>query len=262
MLRKSKSGNGFQGWYQNKLTGITNTILVNLGGSDDDRNDDEGKMGQSNAYYVPAQTNDAMDNNNNQQNVGGNISGNKEGLVCTEAMEKKNRKEEEFAIKAMKICVQALLDSGVGIGALVSLKVDYYTHCHVQGLLVIVYRFQENLGGILVCCKHGIITHDGTSNDFWLPYDKYRVIARNDTTFPFSNKLQAMRDKVLAGCYVDDKNTPRISFSKYVNIDLGMTSPVKKTKGCSCKKGCNKGCGCKKKGLRFHSECMCNGNHH
>ncbi len=37
----------------------------------------------------------------------------------------------------MKICGQAALESGVGIGALVSLKVDYHTHCHVQGLLAI-----------------------------------------------------------------------------------------------------------------------------
>jgi hypothetical protein len=60
--------------------------------------------------------------------------------------------------------------------------------------------------------------------------NKYRVIAWNDTTFPISDKLQSMRDKVLAGCFVDDKNTPRISFSKYVNIDLGTTSPVKKAR--------------------------------
>jgi hypothetical protein len=95
-----------------------------------------------------------------------------------------------------------------------------------------------------------------------VPYDKYRVIVQNDTTFPISNKLQAMHDKVLAGCFVDDKNTPRISFSKYVHIDLGTTSLVKKAKGCSCKKGCNKGCGCKKRGLMCHSGCACNGNCH
>jgi hypothetical protein len=69
-----------------------------------------------------------------------------------------------------------------------------------------------------------------------VPYNKYRVIAQNDTTFPISNKLQAVRDKVLVGNFVDAKITPRISFSNYVGIDLGMTSPVKKAKGCSCKK--------------------------
>jgi hypothetical protein len=114
----------------------------------------------------------------------------------------------EYAIQAMKMCGKAALDSGIGIGALASPKVDYPTHCHVQGLLAIVYQFQENSGGILVCCEHGIVTHDGTSNDHWVPYNKYRVIARNDVTFPISNNLQVMRDKGLAGSFVDDKSTP------------------------------------------------------
>ncbi len=56
-----------------------------------------------------------------------------------EAMEKKNRKQEEYAIKAMKMCGKAAVDSGIGIGALVSLKVNYRTHRHAQGLLAIVY---------------------------------------------------------------------------------------------------------------------------
>jgi hypothetical protein len=39
LLRKSKLGDGFQGWHQDKLTGITNTIVVNLGDSDDISNE-------------------------------------------------------------------------------------------------------------------------------------------------------------------------------------------------------------------------------
>jgi hypothetical protein len=162
----------------------------------------------------------------------------------------------------MKVCGRAALENGVGIGALVSLKVDYPTDCHAQGLLAIVYRFQANSGGILVCCKHGIVTHDGSSKDYSVPYDKYRVIATNDSIFPISKKLQAVRDKVLAGNFVDDTGTSRISFSKYVDIDLGTASPVKKVKGCFCKRGCKRGCGCKKKGMRCHSGCMCNGYCH
>jgi hypothetical protein len=180
-----------------------------------------------------------MDYNNIQQSEGVNISGSKEGIVRKEAMQKKNRKQEEYAIKAMKMCGKAAVDSAIGLGALVSLKVDYRTHCHAQGLLAIVYQFQERSGGIMVCCEHGIVTHDGTKNEYWVPYDKYRVIARNDATFPILNNLQVMRDKVLSGSFVNDRAAPRISFSKYVNIDLGTTSLVKKTKDCSCKKGCN-----------------------
>ncbi len=181
------------------MTGITNSIVVNLEGSDDISNNEDNKVGQKNTL---------MDNNKIQQSEGVNYSGNKEGIVCKEAMEKKNLKQKEYAIKAMKMCGKAALDSGIGIGALVSLKVDYQTHCHTQGLLVIVYQFQEHSGGIMVCCEHGIVTHDGTSNDYWVPYDKYRVIAWNDVPFLISNNLQMMHDKVLAGSFVDDKSTP------------------------------------------------------
>jgi hypothetical protein len=103
----------------------------------------------------------------------------------------------------MNVCGRAALENGVGIGALVTLKVDYCTHCHAQGLLVIVYRFQEKSGGILVCCEHGIVTHDGSSKDYWVPYGKYRVIAGNDSTLQISKKLQAVRGKVVAGNFVD-----------------------------------------------------------
>jgi hypothetical protein len=137
----------------------------------------------------------------------------------------------------MKLCGSAAFENGVRIGALGSLKVDYFTHCHAQGLLAVVYRFNADTGGILVCCKHGIVTHDRSSNSYWVPHDKYRFIATNDSTFPISNTLQGVRDKVLTGNFVDDTDTPRISFSKYVDIDLGSVSSVKKAVGKS--EGCS-----------------------
>ncbi len=115
----------------------------------------------------------------------------------------------------MKQYGRAALENGVGIGALVSLKVDYHAHCLAQGLLAIVYRFNVDKGGILVCYKHGIITQDGSSNSYWAPYNKYRVIATNNSTVLISDKLQGVRDNVLAGNFVDDTSKPsRISFSK------------------------------------------------
>jgi len=80
-------------------------------------------------------------------------------------------------MKSMKQCGRAAQAAGAGIGAVVSLKVDYHTHSHAQGLLVIVYEMKESTGGILVCCEHGVITHDGSRKDYWVPYDKYTVNA-------------------------------------------------------------------------------------
>jgi hypothetical protein len=36
-----KMWHGFQGWHQDKVPGISNTIVVNLGGSDDGNDDKE-----------------------------------------------------------------------------------------------------------------------------------------------------------------------------------------------------------------------------
>jgi hypothetical protein len=60
LLWKSKSGDVFQGWHQDKLTGISNTIVVKLEGSNDDNNNEVEDMGKSDTNNVPAQTNDAL----------------------------------------------------------------------------------------------------------------------------------------------------------------------------------------------------------
>ena len=178
-----------------------------------------------------------------------------------DAMAKRNRKQESQAIKAMKQCGRAALTAGAGIGAVVSLKVDYCTHSHAQGLLAIVYEMKESTAGILVCCEHGVVTHDGSRKDYWVPYDydKYDVKARAQDTCPIEEALQSVPNLVLEGKY-NSTDQRRISYSKYHEKEIGSVSPVTKGKGCSCKKGCGKNCGCKKKGMRCHSECFCNGN--
>jgi hypothetical protein len=117
----------------------------------------------------------------------------------------------------------------------------------------------SHLHGILVCCEHGVITHDGSRKDYWVPYDKFEVKARAQDTCPIEEPLQTVRNLVLEGKYnlMDQR---RISYSKYHEKEIGSVSPVKKGTGCSCKKGCGKNCGCKKKGMRCHSGCFCNGN--
>jgi hypothetical protein len=193
LLQKCKSGNGFQGWHQDKLTGLSNTtIMVNLGGSDNDCNNEEDDMQKSLVNNESALYTEAMGHkdDNDKEDDGMNIFGNKEAVPCKEAMEK-NCKQETSAIKAMKICGRAAHEIGVGIDALVSLKVDYCTHCHAQGLLAIVYRFHTDTDGILVCCEHGAVTHDGRSNSYWVPYDNYKIIATNNSAIPISKKLQA-----------------------------------------------------------------------
>jgi hypothetical protein len=83
----------------------------------------------------------------------------------------------------------------------------------------------------LVCCQRGVITHNGTRGDYWVPYDKYLVVAKVDKTVPIQTEHQEVWNLVLNIGHrsMDQK---RISYSKYHEHEVGLNSPVKKGKGC------------------------------
>jgi uncharacterized protein YbjQ (UPF0145 family) len=175
------------------------------------------------------------------------------------AMEKKNTRQRERAMKEMKRCGAAALELGAAPGAVVTLKVDYRTHSHAQGLIAIVYEVKET-GGILVCFEHGVIIHSGTPGDYWVHVDKYKVVARMDEVIPLTRPLQATRDLVLSGNF-QPGDYRRISYGKLHEKSIEATSPPRRQKGCGCKHGiCVKACSCRKKGVSCHSGCSCNGN--
>ena len=179
---------------------------------------------------------------------------------CTLAMDKKNKKQQESAKKAMKKCGNAVIQSGVAPGAVVSLQVDYRTHSNPEGLVAIVYDFNPRTGGIKVCCQHGVITHDGTKQDYWVPADKYVLSAPVGMLMPLPDDLAQVREMVEEGRF-NHKECPRISYSKMLQLQIAANSPIKKSKGCGCKKGkCGITCGCKRKKEKCHSGCSCNGN--
>ena len=149
--------------------------------------------------------------------------------------------------------------NGAEPGTVVTLKVDYRTHSHAQGLIGIVFGVKPT-GGIKVCCEHGIITHSGGPGVYWVPVDKYVVKAKVHEFIPLTDALYAVRNMVLDGNF-DEAKAPTISYSKLHEIMIGATSPAKKAPGCKCKNGkCGKQCGCRRKGVSCHSGCSCNGN--
>jgi len=210
LIVKSKPGSGFQSWHQdfNQNKKITKAIVINLGAvkrSDllggplcelvnSENEDNEGKVSASDTIGGQMCGFINSDNEDNE----GKVSALKgiETEQRDDAMTKRNRKQESQAIKAMKQCGRAAHAAGAGICAVVSLKVDYCTHSHAQGLLAIVYEMKESTGGILVCCEHGFITHDGSRKDYWVPYDKYTINARAQDTCPIEDTLQTWFWKV------------------------------------------------------------------
>ena len=77
------------------------------------------------------------------------------------AMEMKSHKQELCAVDKMRCYDRVAETSGADISAVVTLKVDYQTHCNDPGILGNIYDFKPETGGILVCCEHAVITHDG-----------------------------------------------------------------------------------------------------
>jgi hypothetical protein len=149
--------------------------------------------------------------------------------------------------------------NGAEPGMVVTLKVDYRTHSHAQGLIGVVFGVKPT-GGIKVCCEHGIITHSGGPGVYWVPVDKYVVKAKVHKFIPLTDALYAVQNMVLDGNF-DEAKAPTISYSKLHEIMIGATSPAKKAPGCKCKNGkCGNQCGCRRKGVSCHSGCSCNGN--
>jgi hypothetical protein len=181
LIVKSKPGSGFQSWHQdfNLNEKITKTIVINLGAVK--RSD---LLGGPLCKVINSENKDNKGKVSISDILGGQMCGfingdtkDNEGKVSAvkgieterrdDAMAKRNCKQESQAIKAIKQCGRAAQAAGAGIDAVVSLKVDYPTHSsHVQGLLAIVYEMKESTGDILVCCEHGVITHDGSRKDY------------------------------------------------------------------------------------------------
>jgi hypothetical protein len=67
------------------------------------------------------------------------------------AMETRNKRQAASAEKEMKRWGDQAIRNGAAPGTVVTLKVDYRTHSHAQGLIGIVFDVKPT-GGIKVCC--------------------------------------------------------------------------------------------------------------
>ncbi len=64
-------------------------------------------------------------------------------------------------------------------------------HSHAQGLIAIIFDVKKT-GGILVCFNHGVITHLGNKGNYWVPVDKYVIVARKEEGCPLPAELAAV----------------------------------------------------------------------
>ena len=69
----------------------------------------------------------------------------------------------------------------------------------------------------------------GAAETIGVPYNNFNDVAHMDASLPISHEPQAVHDLVLAGNY-NPAEQKHISFFKYVDIDIGGQSPVKRAK--------------------------------
>jgi hypothetical protein len=72
-------------------------------------------------------------------------------------------------------------------------------------------------GGVAVCCEHGIISHDGSSNLYYVPIEKYVVVLSRTRAY-LSRKLVLARKFNL-------RIQKTISYSEYVAKEQDPSTP-------------------------------------
>ena len=143
----------------------------------------------------------------------------------------------------------------VEIGSAVNLKMDYRDVTHPRGVNGIVFGVsKKNPTSIHVVTIAGIITHGAEKKLYYIPSDRYKILAP-DCVLP--HKLEILRASVHNGDF-DPSSQPRTTMQQ-ANSQVYGQSPGGKLK-CACKSRNCKGCKCSKAKTACTSACACNGS--
>lgn len=170
--------------------------------------------------------------------------------MCSKSKRKCQEHQAEKMIKLRK-----KQDTGVGIGAIVTIALDKRDFTMASGVRAVVYDVKEETGGILACCEYGVIVHDNA--DYWIPSDRYGVTASPDDTAVLTDGLMSIREEVLGKSF-DPSAKERVTLSKAMK-DFTGRSPRKRA-ACKCRGRCSNSCGCRRRNVVCSSSCGCGGN--
>ena len=170
--------------------------------------------------------------------------------------EKMKKRQEKYA-----------KESGAAIGAIVRICNDRRDIKNPRCTFGVIYEVSESAGGILVSTEHGILVSGVKRRPYWVPSDRYEVMAAADDEHAglcVTPKLEQIHKTILDGKF--DRSTAKTcSLSEEQKSFLGA-SPVRALSGCKCKvsgnatKTCARTCSCIKNKRPCSSKCLCNGN--
>jgi hypothetical protein len=177
------------------------------------------------------------------------------------------RKERQMnqATKMITRRQKAMGDEGVGPGAIVHVGNDRRDIPDARSSIGVVFDMKE-AGGVRVCTEYGVLVTGQKRSDFWIPSDRYRVVAginHEGSIAVHGLGLDSIREAVLNGTF-DVANYDGLTLGEDQKRYIGQT-PLKRSRGCKCgvrsgKKGCSKQCICIRDGVPCNSSCLCMGN--
>ena len=68
-----------------------------------------------------------------------------------------------------------------------------------QDFISVVAHAKDDRGGISVVCAIGLLCSTNAKKEYWVPIDKYKVIARAHEQYAMTHDLLMIRYSILAG---------------------------------------------------------------
>ena len=87
----------------------------------------------------------------------------------------------------------------VSPGVVVTVQVDSRDVSHPQGFKSVVFHTKEDTGGVQVVCAAGLLCSTNAKKEYWMPFDKSKVIARAHEQYAMTHDLLMIRYSILAG---------------------------------------------------------------
>jgi hypothetical protein len=175
--------------------------------------------------------------------------------VRRKASSKKRLRQQEQAERMKKQRRDAAAASGIKVGSIVTLKVDYRDVSHPRGIVGVVADVSSSdAGGVRVVTEWGVVATGASRSVYWVPSDRY-VVRPDDAVV--SDNLQRIREDIVSGI-TDWTSYPRVTLQQ-AHANMVGHSPGGKRR-CSCRKQCGPRCGCIKGKVSCNSSCACSGN--
>mmetsp|Transcript_22079 Transcript_22079/g.37865 ORF Transcript_22079/g.37865 Transcript_22079/m.37865 type:complete len:365 (+) Transcript_22079:2548-3642(+) len=175
--------------------------------------------------------------------------------VAREAQVKKSLRQQRQSEQMKKLHKKNVKKLGGKIGAVVTIKNDVRDISHPHGTMGVMYDAKDT-GGIKVCSEWGTIAQGPSKKHYWIPMDRYRVVFGKDEEAVISDKLEKIRNDIIAGTF--DAGKHRSLTLQDTHRELVGETPKGKRKY-RHKGACTIKCGCWGNKRPCNSSCRCGG---